>query len=194
VIKSNPTPCTDWVQKLSARHPDDLSPSDRIALHEHLASCRACTEVHTSYQTMEAGIRSLLSSKPVPVSSHQFLQLERKAAPVSGFSLPGIISLVLSAFSSLLIKISWSRLYQELHTWVLIAFAHFPQRVAYMSSNSHHTYAIRSGSGFILWQQERYYQHDLISTAPVRWSGMCYIGAGIAYVSALDFCRYTARA
>lgn len=194
MIKSNPTPCTDWVQKLSARHPDDLSPSDRIALHEHLASCRACTEVHTAYQTMEAGIRSLLISNPTPVLAYHLPQRERKAAPESGCSLPGIFTVILSAISSLLIKISWSRFYQQLYTWVFLALAHFPQRVAYISSNSHHTYAIRSHSGFMLWKQERYHQHDLVPTAPVRWSGMCYIGSGIGYVSALDFCRYTARA
>jgi hypothetical protein len=194
VIKSTPTPCTDWVQKLSARHPDDLSPSDQIALHEHLALCRACTEVHTAYQSMEAGIRSLLISNPTPVLAYQLPQRESKAAPESGYTLTTIISFVLSAISSLLITISWSRFYQQLHTWVLIAFAHFPQRVAYISSNSHHTYAIRSNSGFMLWKQARYQQHDLVPTAPVRWSGMCYMGSGVGYVSALDFCRYTARA
>lgn len=194
MIKSNPTPCIDWAQKLSARHPDDLSPSDRIALHEHLALCRTCEEVHTAYNTMEAGIRSLLSTKPTPVRPGHLARLERKPAPASDFSLPGLITLALSAFSSLLIKISWSRFYQVLHTWMLIILAHFPQRVAYMSSNRHQRYAIRSGSGFVLWQQESYHQYDLVSTSPVRWNGMCYIGAGIAYVSALDFCRYTARA
>ena len=194
MIKSTPTPCTDWVQKLSARHHDDLSPSDHVALQEHLALCRACTEVHTAYQSMEAGIRSLLFSNPTPVLAYQLPQRESKAAPESGNTLTTIIAVILSAISSLLITISWSRFYQQLHTWVLIAFAHLPQRVAYISSNSHHTYAIRSNSGFMLWKQERYHQHYLVPTAPVRCSGMCYIGSGVSYVSALDFCRYTARA
>jgi hypothetical protein len=194
MIKSNPTPCTDWAQKLAARHPDDLSPSDRIALKEHLALCRACSEVHSAYQTMEAGIRSLLISKPTPVLSYQLAQLERETAPNPEFSLQSLISLVLSAFSSLMITICWSRFYQKLHTWVLIALALFPQKIAYVSSGSRHTYAIRADNGFTLWQQERYQKHGLVSTVPVRLSGMCFVGAGTAYVSALDFCRYTAQA
>jgi hypothetical protein len=194
VIKSNPTPCTNWVLKLSARHPDDLSPADRIALHEHLALCRTCTEVYASYQTMEAGIRSLIRSNTTFVPQYQLPRRERKSTPLSGFSLPAFITLVLSALSSLLMKVSWSRFYQELYTWVLLALAHVPQRVSYLSSNSHHTYAIQSGSGFILWQQKREYQYDLVPTAPLRWSGMCYIGTGVAYASALEFCRNSARA
>src|SRR5713101_3481358 len=99
MIKSKLTPCANWVQKLSARHPDDLSPSDRIALNEHLALCRACTEVHTAYKTMEAAIRSLPMSKPVPVFSYQHSQLERKVVFRSALSLPDIISFVVSVFS-----------------------------------------------------------------------------------------------
>ncbi len=190
----NPTPCSDWVQKLSARHPDDLSPSERIALNEHLALCQACSKVHSAYQKMEAGIRSLLMSNPEPMLSYQHSQLERKPTLESGISLPGLITLVLSAFSSLFIMISWSSFYHKLHTCMLTALALFPQKVAYVSSNSHYTYAIRSDSGFILWQQNRYQRHNLVCTAPIRWSGVGYIGAGISYVSALDFCRYTARA
>jgi hypothetical protein len=194
VIKSNPTPCTDWAQKLSARHPDDLSLSDRLALNEHLALCQACTKVHTAYQTMEAGIRSLLVSTPAPVLSSQRSQLAKKVAPESRISLPGLITLVLSVFSSLFIMISWSSFFQIVHTWVLTALAHFPQKVAYVSSNKHYMYAIRSGSGFILWQQKRSQQHNLVCTSPIRWSSIGYMGAGISYLSALDFCRYTASA
>ena len=190
----NPTPCSNWVQKLSARHPDDLSPSDRFALNEHLALCRACTEVHTAYKTMEVDIRSLPMSKPVPVFSYQPSQQERKVAFRSALSLTDIISYVLFVFYSIFIKISWSSFYQKLHTWVLIALAHFPRQVAYVSSNSHYSYAIRFDSGFILWQQKRYNGHNLISTAPIRWNGISYTGAGTAYVSALDFCRYAVQA
>ena len=168
----NPTPCSDWVQKLSARHPDDLSPSDRIALTEHLALCQACSKVHTAYQTMEAGIRSLLMSKPEPMLSYQLSQLERMPALESGLTLPGLITLLLSVFSSLFIAISWSSFWQKLHTWVLIVIAHYPQKVTYVNSNNYHTFAIRSDSGFFLWQQERYQNHDIISTLPTRWSGM----------------------
>jgi hypothetical protein len=172
MIKSNPMPCTNWVQKLSARHPGDLSPSDRIALNEHLALCQACSETHAAYKTMEAAIRSLPMSKPMPVLSYQHSQLERKPALESGLTLPGPITLVLSMFSSLFITISWSSFYQKLHTWVLIVIANYPRKVTYVNSNNYHTFAIRSDSGFFLWQHERYQNHDIISTLPMHWSGM----------------------
>lgn len=172
MVKSNLMPCTNWVQKLSARHPDDLSPSDRIALTEHLALCQSCSKVHTAYQTMEAGIRSLLMSKPEPMLSYQHSQLERKPALKSGLTFPGLITLVLSVFSSLFITISWSSFYQKLHTWMLIVIAHYSRKVTYVNSNNYHTFAIRSDSGFFLWQQERYQNHDTISTLPIGWSGM----------------------
>jgi hypothetical protein len=168
----NPTPCSDWVLKLSARHPDDLSPSDRIALNEHLALCQACSKVHTSYQTMEAGIRSLLITKPNPMLTYQHTQLKRKPARESGLTLPGLITLVLSVFPSLFITISWSSFYQKLQTWVLIVIAHYPRKVTYVNSNNYHTFAICSDSGFFLWQQERYQNHGIISTLPIHWSGM----------------------
>jgi hypothetical protein len=194
MIKSNLLPCTDWVQKLAARNLDDLSISERSALNEHLALCRACNEVHTAYQTLEKSFLNLLSSKPAPVFSLQLPRLESKAVPKLEPSLQNLITLLLSAFSSLFMKISWSQLYQKLHTWVLIALAHFPRQIAYVSSNSHYSYAIRSDSGFILWQQKRYNGHNLVSTVPIRWNGISYAGAGIAYVGALDFCKYAVQA
>lgn len=194
MIKSNLTPCTDWAQKLSARHPEDLSSSDRLALNEHLACCQACTEAYAAYQTMEAGIRSLLISTPTPVLLSQRLQLAKKAVPETNYSLPGLYTLVLSTFSSLFLLISWSSFFQRIHTWALTALAHFPRNIAYLSSNKHYTYAIRPGSGFMLWSHKRYQQHNLIPSATIQWNGVGYIGAGIFYVSALDFCRYTARA
>jgi hypothetical protein len=193
MIKSNLTPCTNWVQKLSARHPDDLSFSDRIALNEHLALCRACSEVHTAYHTMEAGIRSLLTSKPTPVLSYHLPQLDRKVISRSALSLPDIISFIVSVFSSLFITISLSNIYQKLHAWFVTTLPHFSHKIAYVSANSHYTYAIRSDSGFILWQQKRYQKHNLGLSVPVRLSGISCIGGGIAFASALDFCKYTAQ-
>ena len=76
----NPTPCSDWVQKLSARHSDDLTPADRIALKEHLVMCKTCSEVHIAYQTMEVSIRRMLISKPKPMLTYQHTQIERKPA------------------------------------------------------------------------------------------------------------------
>lgn len=194
MIKSNLTPCSDWAQKLSARHPDDLLLSDRLALNEHLACCQACTEVYAAYQTMEVGIRNLLVNTPAPVLSTQRSQLAQKAVPESKNSLPGLITLLLSTFSSLFIMISWSGFFQIIHTWVLIAIANFPRQITYVNSNNNHTFAIRSDSGLFLWQQKRYQRYNLLPAATIRWSGLGFIGAGTSYVSAIDFCRFTASA
>jgi hypothetical protein len=193
MIQSNLMPCTDWVQKLSARHPDDLSLSDRIALNEHLALCQACSETHAAYKTMEAAIRSLPMSKPMPVFSYQHSRLERIGVFRSALSLPDIISFVVSVFSSLFITISWSSFYQKLHSWFVTTSSFLSHKIAYVSASSHYTYAMRSDSGFILWQQKRYQKHNLGLSVPIRLGGMSFIGGGIAYASALDFCRYTAQ-
>jgi hypothetical protein len=193
MIQSNLMPCTDWVQKLSARHPDDLSLSDRIALNEHLALCQACSETHAAYKTMEAAIRSLPMSKPMPVFSYQHSRLERIGVFRSALSLPDIISFVVSVFSSLFITISWSSFYQKLHSWFVTTPSLLSHKIAYVSASSHYTYAMRSDSGFILWQQKRYQKHNLGLSVPIRLGGMSFIGGGIAYASALDFCRYTAQ-
>jgi hypothetical protein len=194
MIQSNLMPCTDWVQKLAARHPDDLLASDRIALNEHLALCPVCSEVHTAYKKMETAIHSLPLSKPMPVFSYQLSRLERNGVFRSALSLSDIISFVVSVFTSLFITISMSNIYQILRTWFVTTSSFLSHKIAYVSSNNHYTYAMRSDSGFILWQQKRYQKHNLGLSVPVRLGGMSYIGGGIAYVSALDFCRYTAQA
>jgi len=190
----NLTPCSDWAQKLSARHSDDLSPSERIALKEHLAMCKACYEVHMVYQTMDAGIRNLLVCNPVPFLSQQRPQLASNVNPGSDFLLPDILSFLSSIFTSFIIGISLSRIYWKLHYWFSIFPSLFSNRIDYVNSSSHNLYAIRSDSGFILWQQKSYHRHNLLYIVPVRMIGMNYVGGGTAYVSALDFCRYTARA
>jgi len=190
----NPTPCSDWVQKLSARHSDDLSPSERIALKEHLAMCKACCEVHIAYQTMDAGIRSLLVCNSVPFLSQQRPQLANEMKPVSDFFGLDILSFLFSMFTSFFIGISLTSIYLKLHYWFSIIPSLFSHKIDYVKSSSHNLYAIRSDSGFILWEQMRYQKHNLLYIVPVRMIGMNYIGGGTAYLSALDFCRYTARA
>jgi hypothetical protein len=164
----NPTPCSDWVLKLSARHPDDLSSYDHIALAEHLEICQACSEVYAAYQTMEVGIRSLLANKTDSIITYQHMQPDRKPALESGHTLTGLITLLFSAFSSVLITISWSSFCHKLHTWILICIAHYPRKVTYVHSNHYHTFAIRSDSGLFLWQQKRFQKHNLLHTIPVR--------------------------
>jgi Putative zinc-finger len=54
-------PCEEWAEKLTM-FPDDLSPSDRVALDAHLQSCSKCAEFLKDDET----IRSLLDILPVP--------------------------------------------------------------------------------------------------------------------------------
>jgi BACON domain-containing protein/HYDIN/CFA65/VesB family protein len=58
------TPCVQWAEKLAARHPDDLSRSERIALQEHLLSCPACASTAAFYTRMETGLRNLPLIEP----------------------------------------------------------------------------------------------------------------------------------
>lgn len=56
-------PCSDWEEKLTATHPDDLLPAEREALNRHVASCPVCATVLTEYQEMDALIRHSLTTK-----------------------------------------------------------------------------------------------------------------------------------
>jgi len=121
---------------------------------------------------MEAAIRSLPVSEPLPFFSYPHSRLERKVELKSRLALPGLFTLVLSVFSSFFTKISWSSFYQKLHTRVLLVIAYYPRSVTYVNSNSYHTFALRSDSGYFLWEQERYQNDGIISTLPMRWRKM----------------------
>ncbi len=187
-------PCTDWAQRLGARHQDDLSPADHVALKQHLTSCQACAKVHAAYHAMEVGICSLPAIKPLPGLSYQLPQPTRKvAAPKAGPALQFLVTVGLATLCSLC-RISWSRFYHELQTWILIALTRFPRKIMYVNTGSHYSYAVRSDSGYFLWQQKRYTRQELVSSLPIRCGGMSYAGSGVALASALDFCEYAVRA
>src|SRR6267142_1270955 len=57
--------CDDWAEKLAARHPEDLSLSDRAALRQHLLGCPQCADVYANFNTIETRIQSL-STNPLP--------------------------------------------------------------------------------------------------------------------------------
>src|SRR5215467_58707 len=190
---SNHTPCSDWVQKLSARHLDDLTPSERIALKEHLAMCRACHEVHMDYQTLESGIRSLLACEEAAFISQPCSKRVRRT-PRAEIMLPDLPSLFLSMFASRFVSICLSKLHLQLHYWLLLIPSLFSHKIAYVLSSSHNLYAIRPESGFIVWKQKRYEKHNPLYTVPARMIGMNCFSCGTALLSAYDFCRYTARA
>lgn len=188
-------PCTDWAQRLGARHQDDLSPAEHTALKQHLTSCQACAKVYAAYHTMEVGIRNLPVIKPLPGLSYQPSQPARKVAtPKAGPALQLLVMMGLATLYSLFSRMSWSRFYQELQTGILIALTRFPRKIMYVNTGSHYSYAVRSDSGYFLWQQKRYTRHELVSSLPIRCGGMSYAGSGVALLSALDFCEYAVRA
>ena len=172
---------------------DDLTPGEHIALKEHLAMCRACSEVYVDYQTLDCGIRSLLACEGASFISHPSPQRVRKAPNIE-IILADIPSLLSALLTSLFASIVLSNVYLKLHYWLLLMTSFFSQKIAYVKTSSHHLYAIRSESGFMVWKQESYQKHNLLYTVPVRMVGINCFSWGTAYLSAADFCRYTARA
>src|SRR5437016_724653 len=68
------TPCTRWADKLTIRHPEDLSLSERKALDEHIAGCTHCAATRERYRLMATRVRALPAVKPLPELTPQFLQ------------------------------------------------------------------------------------------------------------------------
>jgi hypothetical protein len=189
-----PRPCTDWIQKLTARHPDDLTPADRKALNAHLVSCRACNEVYTAYNRLEKGFRGLAIDQPIPRFSNQPLQHGRFfSISTTAPSLHFLCLMILATLSSLYMSISWSRLFQNVHTWILVVSASVPRRIRYVSSDSHFLYAMRSDSGYFLWKQKRFRRCESISSLSIRGNGLSLMGFGVALAIAQDFCKYAVQ-
>jgi hypothetical protein len=195
-VTRDTTPCTDWAQKLAARCQDDLSPIDRRALPDHLALCGACNQVYAAYQTLEAGIRSIPMKRPIPEFSYEpFQPLRKSSADISTLTVQQTLPLLfLTTLSSLSVRISWSPLFQAVHTWILLALSRFPSRVAYASSNNRFLYVMRSDSGYFLWKHKRFRRSELFASSPLRGSGMLFTGSGTALAAALDFCKYAVQA
>jgi hypothetical protein len=80
-------PCTQWAEKLAARHPEDISPTDRIALNDHIASCEACSAVYAAYGAMEINVRALPTTS-LPGLPYDRLRRQEK------FIIPSLSSLL----------------------------------------------------------------------------------------------------
>lgn len=187
-------PCTDWVEKLTASHQDDLSPIDRHALNAHLAACHACNHVYATYRSLEKSLRTSRGARPIPVFSYQPLQRKPFSQTLS-LSFPLSFCLLLfTTLSSLYFRLSWSGLYQKMYAWMLAVVAGIPRRISYVRSDAHFLYAIRSDSGYCLWRQKRYQRHEFVSNCSLRCSALTPIGSGVALAAALDFCRYAVQA
>jgi len=194
-------PCADWSQRLAARHRNDLSFTERVALNEHLVFCQACTEVYAAYNTIESRIRSLPAVEPLPTVSYRVLLLQKDTAAPEKFIelvsyLQDILITGIAALISVYSGLIRLRLHQKLQICADIVLAHFHRSVIYAWSNNHLMYAIRMDGSTFHWRHNRWSsgKNDLVSSCLVRGSGMTYMGSGIFYVSASDFCKNAVQA
>lgn len=86
-------PCTEWAEKLAARHPEDISPSDRITLNNHIASCEACAAVHAAYREMEINICGLPTTS-LPGLPYERLRRKDRSIMPSLFSFQAQFDLI----------------------------------------------------------------------------------------------------
>ena len=151
-------PCMDWVDRLAVRNSDDLSYSQRVALHEHTAACSACASAQSTYQAIGSCICNLPAVEPLAGLSGELLQhVERSGAHKERAA---------SMFAGML-------------TWLeslAVAFARFLQRNRYVSSGNDYFYAVRGGSGFLLWKYKK--SSVLFSAAAIK--------DGVAYLTLFD--------
>src|SRR5690348_15545199 len=74
-------PCTEWAERLAARHPEDISPTDRIALNAHIASCEACAAVYAAYRGMEINVCTLPTTSLPCLPYDRLWRPERSTMP-----------------------------------------------------------------------------------------------------------------
>ncbi|HLH63087.1 MAG TPA: PQQ-binding-like beta-propeller repeat protein [Ktedonobacteraceae bacterium] len=68
-------PCPEWLEKLNAYHPDDLSPEEWAQLNKHLATCAQCRAAKAEYATINARILGLPRARPLPALPAQLQEL-----------------------------------------------------------------------------------------------------------------------
>ncbi|MGB8343596.1 MAG: hypothetical protein WCD86_01870 [Ktedonobacteraceae bacterium] len=64
-----PRPCSQWAERLAARHPSDLTSDEQRALRDHIAGCPACAAVLAEYRTLDSAILALPAVEPLPFAS-----------------------------------------------------------------------------------------------------------------------------
>jgi hypothetical protein len=173
---------------------DDLTPSEHIALKEHLAMCGVCKETHMAYQTMKTSFRSLLANETTPQISLHSPQKTNSSISNLEFILPDIFTFFSTMLATLYFGFYLSKIYLKFHYWLLFIPSLFSRKISYATTGSHNLYAIRSDSGFMMWSQNRYQKYNTLYTIPVRMIGINCFSSGTALLSAMDFCKYTARA
>jgi len=71
----NHAPCTQWADKVAARHSKDLTSSERAELEKHAQSCIACANALKDYDAIITQIRALVESEPILPLSPRLLDL-----------------------------------------------------------------------------------------------------------------------
>src|SRR5947209_20493551 len=75
--------CQNWAGKLAARHPDDLSLSERTELDQHLSECAFCASTYALYNSMETRLRALPQAGPLPSLIGLLQQIKQNREPCS---------------------------------------------------------------------------------------------------------------
>jgi PQQ enzyme repeat len=191
-------PCSDWSDKLAVRKPEDLSPSARLALNEHMEICPACASVYSAYHFMELSICNLPLVEPLPGLPEELLRLEESSVIIEELEL--LPSEILRWPKYLLVAKPnrlWRRhipsipgLLEHAHklgmafTSVVVSvtniiskklhavLACLPQKVIYINSSNRYVYALQGNSGSILW---KYKQSDVFFSAPAVMNGSAYL-------------------
>jgi len=168
----------------------------RVALHEHLATCQACSAVHSAYNLMEVRIRSLPAVEPLPHLPYQLLQREKSSAtykealepafpsiltwpkflPGEKFvgppRQPTLVERVLKMGMAILSVVSRSIACLRVPDRVHATLVRLSRKVIYISSDDHYLYALRKDSGSFLWRHKK---SEVSFSSPAVMNGQAYL-------------------
>lgn len=69
--------CSHWEGMIAARHPQDLTPTERASLNAHMATCASCAATALAYERMQQSIQALPPVQPLLVLSVPLGQQKR---------------------------------------------------------------------------------------------------------------------
>ncbi|HET8910802.1 MAG TPA: hypothetical protein VFN23_05025, partial [Ktedonobacteraceae bacterium] len=69
--------CSHWERMIAARHPQDLTLTERVSLNAHMATCASCAATALAYERMQQSIRALPPVQPLLVLSVPLGQQKR---------------------------------------------------------------------------------------------------------------------
>lgn len=172
---SLPMPCTDWMPKLAAKYPDDLSYADRIALKQHLVSCPACASVYSAYQAIGTRLSNLPPVEPMAALPYHLLQREECAVGHKSAVESALLSLVAclkslpeAVLSICVSVVGYVNVFQKLQA----VLKPLTRGTVYAGSGNHYLYALQGDSGSLLWQ---YKKSAVFFSSPSVKDGVAYL-------------------